>query len=156
MSSAQRTIAQRNNNVQSIVPTGSCLTGNYIDLDVNPLFTKVAINNVINVDVRNITPKPSGTAPNTNHPAILFNIVYDETIAAHYPGLEFTIFFDAYKSSALNDVTIVVKTMDRGNPTESYYPFSAVSGEEVQVLSVTLKSNGRVFSVISTGPSYWS
>jgi len=148
MSSTQRIIAQRNNNVQIVVPTGTNTSiTDFIDINVNPLYT-----NVFNVDVRNVTPYNRGAGDNIQ----LFNIVYDETIAAHYPGLEFTVFFDNYKASLPVSTTVGIKTPDQLNAIESHYPFSVVSGALVQVLSVTLKSNGRVFNVVSGGPSYWS
>ena len=105
------------------------------------------------MDVRNVTPYNRGAGDNI----MLFNIDYDGTIAARYPGLEFTVFFDSYGSNAIPASTrVAVITPDRLDPIESYYPFSAVPGAVVQVLSVTLKSNGRIFSIVGTGPSYWS
>jgi hypothetical protein len=149
MSSVKRTFAQRNNNVQTLVPTGTNANINdFININVDPLYTSV-----INVDVRNVTPYNRGAGDNIQ----LFNIVYDRTLAARYPGMEFTVFFDSYNSSSIPVSTrVVIKTVDRQDPTESYYPFSAVPGATLPVMSVTLKSNGRVFSVISGGPSYWS
>ena len=147
MSSVQRAIAQRNSNVQLLTPSGTCLTvDDFIDITVNPLN-----NPVINVDVRNVTP-----FTRVGNDIQLFNIVYDTTIAAKYPGLEFTVFFDSYNSSSLTGTTVGIKTVDRQDPTESYYPFNATPGAILQVMSVTFKSNGRIFSVIGGGPSYWS
>lgn len=145
--SIQRTFAQRNNNVQTLIPTGvNANINDFIDINVNPLYTSV-----INVDVRNVTPFNRG--PDNIQ---LFNIVYDETIAQRYPGLEFTVFFDSYESNSIPvSTTVGIVTSDQHDPMESHYPFSAVSGSLVQVLSVTLKSNGRVFNVVSGGPSYW-
>ena len=146
MSSIQRTIAQRDNNVQTLKPVGTISSDtDFIDINVNPLYNKV-----INVDVRNVTAL---TRP--GYDIRLFNIVYDETLAAHYPGLEFTVFFDSYKSSNLDETTIGVRTQDQHNPMESYYPFNSGSSALLQVLSVTLKSNGRIFNIISGGPSRW-
>jgi hypothetical protein len=101
--------------------------------------------------VRNVTP-----FTRVGNDIQLFNIVYDATIAAKYPGLEFTVFFDSYNSSSLTGTTVGIKTVDRQDPTESYYPFNATPGAILQVMSVTFKSNGRIFSVIGGGPSYWS
>ncbi len=149
MSSTQRAFAQRNSNVQTLVPTGTNTSGtDFIDININPLYT-----NVFNVDVRNVTPWARGAGDNVQ----LFDIIYDETIAALYPGLEFTVFFDSFKSSGIPvSTTVAIRTPDQRDPMESHYPFSAVTGSLVQVLSVTLKSNGRVFNVVSGGPSYWS
>ncbi len=148
MSSVQRSFAQRDNNVQTVTPTGTNSSINdFININVNPLYNKV-----INVDVRNVTPYDRGEGDYIQ----LFNIVYDQTIAAHYPGMEFTVFFDSFGASLPTNTTVAVKTVDRLNPMESHYPFSADPDAKVQVLSVTLKSNGRVFSVIGSGPSYWS
>ena len=149
MSSVQRRIAQRNTNVQALAPTGTNTAINdFIGIVAEPIN-----NTVINVDVRNVTPFNRGAGDNI----MLFNIDYDNTIAARYPGLEFTVFFDSYGSNSIPVSTrVAVITPDRLDPIESYYPFSAVPGAVVQVLSVTLKSNGRIFSIIGTGPSYWS
>jgi hypothetical protein len=147
MSSVQRAIAQRPSNVQLLTPSGTCTTINdFIDINVNPIHT-----NVFNVDVRNVTPYAR-----VGNDVILFNIVYDTTIAAKYPGLEFTVFFDSYNTALPTSTTVAIKTVDRQDPTESYYPFNATPGAILQVMSVTFKSNGRIFSVIGGGPSYWS
>jgi hypothetical protein len=143
MSSVQRKIAQRDNNVQLLVPVGTNTSNtDFIDIQVNPLYNKV-----ITVDVRNVTPYNN---------LQLFQIVYDDKIATNYPGLEFTVFFDSYRSSLLDNTKVAVKTIDQQDPMESNYPFSAAQESVKQVQSVTLKSNGRVFSIISGGPSYWS
>jgi hypothetical protein len=147
MSSAQRTIAQRNSNVQLLTPSGTnTSTSNFIDITVNPVHTTV-----FNVDVRNVTPY----ARSVSDHLLLFNIVYDGTIAAKYPGLEFTVFFDSYQATLPTGTNVSIKTPDQHDPIESHYPFNATDGGLVQVLSVTLKSNGRVFNVISGGPGYW-
>lgn len=138
MSSVQRSTAQRNNNVQLLTPTGNCAGTTFIDINVNPLNTPT-----INVDVRNVT-----AASNYQY----YNIVYDQTLAPKYPGLEFTVFFDSYNSATMNSVKVAIKTPDQNDPIESYYPFAA---NNVQVLSITLKSNGRIFNVISGGVSHW-
>jgi hypothetical protein len=147
MSSTQRTIAQRDTNVQTVTPVGTN-TGiaDFIDINVNPVYNKV-----INVDVRNVTPFNRGVGNYLQ----LFKIVYDGSIAAQYPGLEFTVFFDSFQASLPVATTVAVKTPDQQDPIESTYPFSAVPGAIVQVLSVTLKSNGRVFSIVANGPSNW-
>ena len=148
MSSTQRAIAQRNSNVQVLTPSGTCTTINdFIDINVNPIHTTV-----FNVDVRNVTPYARS---GTDH-IQLFNIVYDSTIAAKYPGLEFTVFFDSYNTTLPTGTTVAIKTVDRQDPTESHYPFNTTPGAVLQIMSVTLKSNGRIFSVIGAGPSYWS
>ena len=146
MSSTQTRYAQRDNNVQTLAPVGTntSLT-DFIDIVINPLYNKV-----INVDVRNVTPYNRGA----NDYIQLFNIVYDEKLASYYPGLECTVFFDSFGSSLPISTTVAIKTVDQKDPIESKYPFSSVSSSLVQVLSVTLKSNGRVFNVISGGPSY--
>ena len=147
MSSTQSRFAQRDNNIQTLTPVGTntSLT-NFIDINVDPLYTTV-----INVDVRNVTPYNRGA----NDYIQLFNIVYDQTIAPHYPGLQFTVFFDSFGASLPTSTRVGIITPDQKDAIESYYPFSAVPTTKVPVLSVTLKSNGRVFGVISGGPSYW-
>ena len=148
MTSVQRTFAQRTTAVQELAPYGTNTTSTtFIDLVIDPVNTTV-----FNVDVRNVTPWNRGSDDNLQ----LFNIVYDQTIAAKYPGLEFTLFFDSYKGTLPTGTKVSIKTPDQQDAIESHYPFSVVSGSIVQVLSVTLKSNGRVFNVVSGGPSYWT
>ena len=130
MSSVQRTIAQRDNTVQVIVPKGTNASiTDFIDIVVHPIYNKV-----INVDIRNVTPFTRGAGNYIQ----LFNIVYDETIASQYPGLEFTVYFDSFQQSLPVTTTVAVKTVDQTDPMESNYPFSNVSNSLVQVLSVTL------------------
>jgi hypothetical protein len=139
MSSVQSAYAQRNNNVQTLTPTGTNGGVNdWIDINVNPLYTTT-----INVDVRNVTPY-SGK--------LYFNIVYDQTLAALYPGLEFTVFFDSYNLAGLNNVKVAMKTPNQGDGIECHYPFET---NLVEVLSVSIKSNGRIFNVIGGGVAYW-
>lgn len=103
------------------------------------------------MDVRNVTPfLDTGDG---NKRKQLFQIVYDPALAANNPGLECTVFFDSYNSSSLNNVYVAVKTQDQLNPIETYYPFQ--ENKNVQVLSITLKSNGRIFNIVSGGVSYW-
>ena len=101
----------------------------------------------MNVDVRNVTPYEGVKT------LALFKIVYDETLATNYPGLEYTVFFDSFNSASMNNVYVAIQTPDQADPIESYYPFQA--NKNTQVLSVTLKSNGRIFNVVAGGVSYW-
>jgi len=146
MTSVLSYYAQRNNNVVSLAPVGRNTSAtDFISLTIDPLYSST-----IAVDVRGVTP----FAGTRNY--LLFTLSYDPTLAVNYPGLEFTVFFDSYGSSSLNTVTVAVRTPDQTDPIESLYPFNALSTAKVSVLSVTLKSNGRIFSIIGGGPGYWS
>lgn len=132
--SVQRKFAERNNNVTVLTPTTDS------DLLVDPIYSQT-----INVDVRNATVN-SGTYS--------FRIVYDTTIAAKYPGLEFTVFFDSYDSPDVNNNYVEVNTSDEDDTIKSNYHFATPG--HTRVMSVTLKSNGRIFSIISSGNSPWT
>jgi len=137
--SIQRSFAQRNSNILELTPTGDCSGGEYLDLQMDPVHSPT-----VNVDVRGVTPDGSN---------YLFNIVYDTTLAAKYPGLEFTVFFDSFNSSDADGNFVRVTTPDQLNEITSSYHFA--SDKYTQVLSVTLKSNGRIFNIVSAGNAYW-
>lgn len=136
--SIQRSFAQRNSNILELTPTGDCSGVEYLDLQMDPVNSPT-----VNVDVRGVNPDGN---------TYLFNIVYDTTLAAKYPGLEFTVFFDSFNSSDANGNYVRVTTTDQLNNITSSYGFA---DKYTQVLSVTLKSNGRIFSVVSAGNGYW-
>ena len=184
MSSTQRAFAQRNNNVTTLtpVPNGSVSSGGgggtaalyslnipsvpyvggiYIvdlcgndsngdTLDASGLFLSFdGCANIItfNINTPNITPN----APSIN--------------PASYPGAEFTIFFKNIPESTIEfgpplfTIGIVPNASPPGFLGDLvpyiYSPPLPVLVTEDLTQSITMKSNGTTFSVVSSGPAGW-
>ena len=168
MSSVQRSYAQRNTNVVEVVPTlaTSGYWNGYYLLNIDPRYGSVF--NVTldastqgypitftegNCRLNNRGQIPTG--PQTV-PVVYFVNIVDPKVAALYPGLEYTINF------TWTEVISTQTCIDiYPNATlTSYYDYdmlSPVGGyASFYTQSITLKSDGKNFNVIASGPSSWS
>ena len=94
-------------------------------------------------------------ADSSNVPVVYFAIIVNPTIATAYPGLEFTVNFlrgnqdsdtcvDVFPDATLTDYYKV----DLLSPQGGFSTFN--------IQSLTMKSDGERFNVISSGPVMWS
>ena len=103
------------------------------------------------IDLPNANHHTTGTnMPATGQRVYYVYITTDPTIAVAYPGLEYTVYF-----------TLPIWTQNRAvsvfYDTESDDIFSPVDGFwSYKNQSITLKSDGKTFSVVSSGPQAWS
>ena len=159
--SVQRSFAQRKNNVVNLVPemaTSGYWDGSYL-LKVDPTNCSV-----FNVDLSGLDATPYdinsidsyGRIRNTNGVDVIwFAVIVDPTIAALYPGLEYTVNF--LRGSANSDICINVHpiaTLNDSAASDMLSPQRVFRSNHIQ--SLTMKSNGTTFAVISSGPSLWS
>ena len=127
-------------NIQQFAPTLE---------DGQPTFVIDPLNYpTINVDVRAMVD---------NDGAYIFTLSYDSSIATTYPGLEFTVMLDKYD-----------KVIDVSGDTGNFLYITLVSPDfsvtqtfpdgiwpnATPIMSFSLKSNGRIFSVVSCEPGH--
>jgi len=147
MSSVQRYYAQKQNTtstnkVKLIAPVLNLIPDNnpfvlYLDLTSFQLY---------NVDMRNVK---GNTGPR-------FHLTYDPTIAEKYPGLEFTIFFDSYNDPSVyesGEVLVKIQTQDMPGSEVQVTSFNGLSANN-PVQNITFRSNGRIFNIAGSGPTY--
>jgi hypothetical protein len=178
--SVQRGFAQRKNNVVDLVPVyndNSLWNSTYLlnidprncsqfNVDLTGLQTETSNqgslhgahddNNALleRLSVHGIISTPSGI------PLIFFAIIVDPSFAALYPGLEFTVNF--IRGDQDNDICVDVfpnAALDSESTTDNYTdsvmtPLRGFAENNVQ--SLTLRSNGKQFVVVSSGPVSWS
>jgi hypothetical protein len=96
----------------------------------------------------------------TNAGAITFNLVYDTKIASKYPGLEFTVVLDCNGvnfDSPINRIDTLTLNSPDFTFIQTYgakLPFQEWTTKiNIPILSFTLKSNGRIFTIVSTTPA---
>jgi len=90
-----------------------------------------------------------------NIPAMNQNVYYvrittDPAIAVAYPGLEYTVYF----SLPTWTTNTVVSVYYDNDSCDILSPLDAFNNYLKQ--SITLKSDGKTFSVVSSGPQAWS
>jgi len=163
MTSIKREFAQRNTNVTTVVPV---LNDGYYYLNIDPRYSSV-----FTVDLTKITSESgqtvdtpdtsiiAGDAPYirlTNQYVYYFLLNVDSSIAKNYPGLEFTIFFkNAKYVSHTGDSWI--SFYSKVFPTNECDVFtSRYMLAYYNTLSLTLRSDGDNFSIVSSGPQAWS
>ena len=161
--SVQRSFAQRNNNVVNLVPerpTSGYWDGYYL-LNIDPTTCSI-----FNVDVSQLetdgtyrvdptVDRFGYTNNNITRHRIYTAIILDPTVASSYPGLEFTVNF--VDTSGDNNASVSVYptatlTTD-GHIDEMISPFDGFLSSNIQ--SLTLKSNGTFFAVVSSGVTPW-
>ena len=91
----------------------------------------------------------SGVPHAINTDVYYFKLNVDNTLAAVYPGLEFTIFF-----TTPNFFNATISLYYDNDSSDILSPVNALN--YYRDISVTLKSNGKRFSVISSGPRAWA
>ena len=81
---------------------------------------------------------------------------------AYAPGLEFTIFFKNIPFDRLNEINIPLLSIGIINLNENGAPFPYIMSPPLPVLtaqgisnSVTFKSDGTYYNVVSSGPAGW-
>ena len=160
--SIQRSFAERKNNVVNVVPelpTSGYWDGTYL-LKIDPTSCST-----FNVDISQLetdgtyTMDPTislvgRTDANRSVPQIFSAIILDPTIASKYPGLEFTVnFVDTNDNDASIRVYPTATLDDDGYIGEMISPFYGFNKSNIQ--SLTLKSNGTFFAVVSSGVTPW-
>jgi hypothetical protein len=181
MSSVQRAYAQRNNNVTQIVPefveilpvfdlSGADLSGAALyNLNIpNVQYTqgvycvdmsaRDSSGNLLNVDGLFYPFFPTGT---DLQPISIINFYINiGASASAYPGLELTIYFKNLPLDRLEGspfLTIGIMASNNEGPPIPYIvspPFPPLFGTTASS-SITLKSDGTNFNVISSGPAGW-
>ena len=170
MSSVSASFAQRKNNVKEIKPVigpAGNWEGYYI-LNIDPLHCSV-----FNVNLAGLLSYPRDIHDRMNAeckilsyedvPVYFFVIHIDPSVAAKYPGLEFKLNFkagadtdseacvDVYPNDTNNvpgDTNAVSYSVDLLSPVNGFNSFDTQS--------LLLHSNGKKFTVISSGPVSWS
>lgn len=177
MTSVQRTFMQRNNNISQIIPTfvdilpnidSSGSTALY-NLNINNLQFKNGIyyvdmsdvdssGNLLNVDGVFYPLVPEG---NTLTPINIITFALNfQVSASNYPGLEITIFFKNIPIDRLTNapfLTIGINSIIDNQIPIPYIvspPFPNLVGPGISP-SITLKSDGTNFNVVSSGPAGW-
>jgi hypothetical protein len=174
--SVTRTFAQRDNNVNKIVPAfienftieGGDISGcSYYNLSLpNAQFVKGQYYvDMSGVDTSGNLIDLSGQIFALDNESSYIQIVCfnveDPVNPAFYPGLEFTITFKNIPYNRFDGpplLTIgIVKGGDSGNrfPYIVSPPFPPVVVENSVNVSVTFKSDGENFNVVSSGPAGW-
>ena len=164
--SVQRSFAQRNNNVVNLVPEMATSgywyetyllnidprNGSVFNVDLIPLTltrTNLTVTNQVDVE---------GYLNSTSIDGIEFAIIVDPTIAKTYPGLEFTVNFinTDYNLEDNNTFVSVCPDATLTGEGDEYYIHSPLYGFDWSTTqSLTFKSNGSKFTVISSGPTSW-
>ena len=156
MSSVLAQYAQRpprDTTVVPVVPTGDGEL--LIDPRHSSLFT---------VDLSTLSPDTNNTiqVPDVNHhvtgtnmPAASQSVYYvyittDPAVAVAYPGLEYTVYF----SLPTWTTNTVVSVYYDNDSCDILSPLDGFDNYKKQ--SMTLKSDGKTFSVVSSGPQAWS
>jgi hypothetical protein len=173
--SVQRSFAQRNNNLLQIVPeyvtvlpetniSGCSLYVLNVPDNRTPTFyvdlgSYDTCGNLLNVDGLFYPAVPSGDGFETiNIVSFILNI---ENSAASVPGHEFTIFFKNLPIDRLTGAPLLtlglISSMEMMGPPLPYIlspPFPPLMGSSISP-SITLKSDGENFNVMSSGPAGW-
>ena len=136
MSSARSSYAQPKNNITTVIPVPVVNNPSYYDLTIDPRFC-----NVFNVDLAGLTPV---------NDYYVFFITSAQAFAQRYPGLEFTVMFTRHPSDT-NRVTVYFMDGMRDIITPVGFPQYDVD----TIFSLTLRSNGTSFTVVSSGPTSW-
>jgi hypothetical protein len=178
--SVQRTFAQRNNNKSSLLPvrfsedlsvgnienaaiyTINISKAEYVGgIHIVDLSQPDSSGNVIDVSgtFTSITDL-SGDIPSINIVCFVLNI---DTVASAYPGKEITIFFKNIPFQRLDipflTIGILANTLFTEEETIPFPyivspPFPPLVGPGISP-SITLKSDGDKFNVVSSGPAGW-
>ena len=165
--SVQRSFAQRNNNVVNLVPerpTSGYWDGYYL-LNIDPTTCSI-----FNVDVSQLetdgtyrvdptVDRFGYTNNNITRHRIYTAIILDPTVASSYPGLEFTVNFinTDYNLEDNNTFVSVCPDATLTGEGDEYYIHSPLYGFDWSTTqSLTFKSNGTKFTVISSGPTSWN
>jgi len=151
------------NNVETVITpdyTSSFWT-NYGVFTIDPTYTSVfvadissAISTYTNVTINNRVDVEGQIHNITNRHAYYFAFVIDPTIAVNYPGLEFTVHFkniptnNGYVGVYPNATLTTSSECDFLSPGNTFNFFNTAS--------LTLKSDGSKFRVISSGPVSWT
>ena len=156
MSSVLSQYAQRPARDTTVVPVVPSNSGELvIDPRHSSLFT---------VDLSTLEPDTNEEIPlpNNNHyvdgndmPAANQSIYHvyittDSAVAVAYPGLEYTVFFTLpnWTNNTVVSVYYDNESCDILSPVDGFYNYKKQS--------ITLKSDGKTFSVVSSGPQAWS
>ena len=166
--SVQRSFAQRKNNALDLVPVmdtsgyWSEQCDNYL-LKIDPTNCSVFNVDVTELDYYNVNYFNRITAAgyindenSSNIRQVVFAMIVDPTIATTYPGLEFTVNFLNSNSNTLSIGIFTNATLNgNGDGAKVLSPiYGYLNGTRIQ--SLTLKSNGAKFVVVSSGPSPWT
>jgi len=133
-------MSERNYNVQSFTPP---LGAGQQTLAIDPLN-----NHVINVDISNMSD---------NEGFYIFTLDYDDTLATKYPGMEFTVMLDRCNTAI--DVSggigrplnIILNSLNNDFSIRKTFN-SGIWPTAISVISFTLKSDGRIFSLLYSAP----
>ena len=173
--SVQRSFAQRNNNVVNMVPEKATNDLSPYWNDRNAYLLKIDPRHasVFNIDVTVLDTGNNYSRSNRiDHRGILHSevdvpkietaLIIDPTIASAYPGLEFTInFINTDYNLEDEDTSVSVcltatLTGNRNNIGEDVFIISPIYGYNYSIIqSITLKSIGQSFTVISSGKAPW-
>ena len=137
MSSSRPSYAQPKNNITTVIPVPMENNPPRYDITIDPRFC-----NVFNVDLAGLT-SASGY--------YVFYITSAQAFAQRYPGLEFTVMFTRHPSDN-NRVTVYF--MD--GMADIITPVDFPQGSVDIIFSLTLRSNGTRFTVVSSGPTSWA
>ena len=160
--SVQRSFAQRNNNVVNLAPGEKVTSGTWNNtylLNIDPRngsVFKVDLTGLDTIDNDLNNVDVFGKLRNEEDiPVVYFAVIIDPTIATAYPGLEFTVNFLRGDQNA----NTCVDVYPDATLTESYKAdlLSPQRGFDLfNIQSLTMKSDGERFNVISSGPVMWS
>jgi hypothetical protein len=156
MSSVLAQYAQRPPRDTTVVPV---VPGNGGELVIDPrhssLFTvdlsTLESDTNVTIQLPNTNRHTTGTGmPATGQSVYYVHITTDSTIAVAYPGLEYTVYFTlpTWTVNAVVSVYYDNESCDILSPLDGFYNYKKQS--------ITLKSDGKTFSVVSSGPQAWS
>ena len=160
MSSVSPSFAERKNSVTDLNPdlaTSGAWNGYYI-LNIDPLQSSIFNVNLVGLQSYDqvIHDRMNAECKIVSYegvPVYYFVIHIDPSIAATYPGLEFKLNFMA--GPDMNTETCVdVYPSDAPNTVDLLSPVNGFNSFDTQ--SLVLHSNGKKFTVISSGPVSWS
>jgi hypothetical protein len=166
MTSVQRSYDQRNNTVSSVTPVHQT-TGywdGYTVLQIDPRHSHVFTVDLSSTACQQATSSQlianRLNAQGEILTSVTANVVYlvlvvDPAIAVAYPGLEFTIHFH---TPSLNNTCVDIYPQatltSSGGTCDLFSPVYMFGDYDSG--SITLRSNGTQFKVVSSGPVSWS
>jgi len=153
-----------NNQVKKLIPDYTVFywSSNYGILRINPTYTSTFV-----VDLSTATAIYNDTVNNrvdvygqintySNVDFYYFVFVVDPSIAVDYPGLEYTVHF---KNLLKNNCFVGVypnETLTAYSGDPDFLSPGGAFDSNFETVSITLKSDGVKFIVVSSGPVSWS
>jgi hypothetical protein len=168
MTSVQRVFSQRNNNLTQIIPTLVNDVGSYNDLSNVALYSFDAPNvqsggtyyiDLSSVDSSGNPINCNGVfTANHNHINIVSFALNSSFNPAYAPGLEFTVFFKNPPINSIQYAPLLTVSLISLNGAPIPYilspPLPWIFGPDI-CQSLTFKSDGKNFNVVSSGPAGW-